>query len=204
MNQATIAIIIVLTCILILPIYYRSTNFIKLPGILIFILGFFTLALRVFKLEKSPSFYNPQYFLSTVTLLGVPLIIFTIYEIFRTKMFRGKRLYFIKLLTLYLLFGALQQILFIYVVTDSLFVLTGSKFISLMLGAIYFFLFHLNWNKLGIIKLLPLLSMFGFLTIFAYLWWGNIYPQLIIHGIAGAVLFTAYQTPDQIKLRLKS
>ena len=203
MDQKFVALIIIIIALACLPIFYKSKSYIKLPGILLFVLGFGALALRIFYIHKPIDWYDAKGFWFTLLIIWIPALIFSAYYSYKTKFFKGTRHYFISLLPLYLVFGALQQLYFLAVVTDSILILTSSSLAAFILGAIYFLLIHIKWKGTELEQHLPLLMIFGGLSIGSYVYFHNIIPQLIVHGVVGTVLFTSNSKVDQIMLRVK-
>jgi hypothetical protein len=108
--------------------------------------------------------------------------------------------HFIKLLPLYLLFGIIQQFIFLYIVTDTLTYLIGDYFIVGLISIIYYYLFHISYrDKLK--TYLPYLLIFSIINVFVYLYFDTILPQMIFHGILGALVFTIGTEEDLIEER---
>jgi hypothetical protein len=98
-------------------------------------------------------------------------------------------------------FGALQQIFFLTVFTDCVYYLLPNHDAVFWISVLYFLFFHLDWVQ-EMRKFLPCLIVFGILNTFVYMGLGNILPQMFMHGVFGAVLYTMFSKQDQLKKRL--
>jgi len=197
-------LIIFLICFLILPASYKTVSFNSRNGVLLFILGFSAFFLRVLLFGKYPplAILNKNTLFLSVTLLLIPSVLFIIYSFLKKgDTLRKRQSYLFKLLFSYLLFGALQQLFFLSVFTDSVYYLTLNYKITFFISVIFFFIFHLNFGK-ELTKFLVYLIGFGILSSFIYLRLGNILPQMLLHGVVGGILYTAFSTEDQLKKRL--
>jgi hypothetical protein len=193
---------ILAACILVIPIYFKTRRFDKFWGVLLFTIGFGTLFYRLFLFSQYPflSFFNKAYFSNSMLLLGIPYLLSLVFAIFkpvRKKWFE----WFFRLALPYVFFGTLQQMFFLWIFTDAVYYLTSNMLITFAASTIYYFLFHLTWRS-DIKKMLILLLTFGAINSYIYLYWGNILPQFLFHGLYGALLYSAFTNSDQIKNRI--
>jgi hypothetical protein len=196
-------IILPIICFLVIPVYYKTRAFNSINGILLFSLGFLALFLRILFCRKYPplAILNRDTLSFSIVILLVPLVLFTILSLFKKGYFLKRRpSYFFKLLIPYLFFGALQQLFFLTIFTDSMYYTFSNFNIIFLLSVLFFFAFHLNWI-LEVKKFLPLLICFGILNAFIYLRLGNILPQMVMHGVAASIFYTAFSKKDQLKRR---
>ncbi len=171
-------------------------------GALLFTLGFGVLFYRIYIAGDYPflGIYNGQTIWLSFILELAPALVF-IYFAVRTDNFRKKFRSLTKLLLPYMFFGGLQQILYLCIFADMSYYLTGSVIYAFILSFFYFFVMHINWRP-NVRKFWPLLGLFGLINVWIYLIWGNLLPQVLVHGIVGTFLFTIYTETDQLKLRL--
>lgn len=200
MNFSLISIIIL--CFGILIVYYKTTRFDKGWGIILFLLGGLVFFLRLFYFESFPFFaiFNPLTLSRSALLLSVVFLLFLLVTLVKTNLHNWIRKYLI-LLVPYLLFGALQQIFFLWIFTDTVLYFSGNFELTFFLSVLFFTVFHLNWEK-GLNKLLFLVIIFGVMNTYIYLFLGNIYPQMVFHGIMASFLFTAYSPVNQLEKRI--
>lgn len=167
-----------------------------------FILGLGALFLRLLILGDYPllGFFNPKTIYSSALLIGIPSAAITLVVIY-TKNFQRRINRFKKLLLPYILFGGLQQIFFFWVFTDIFYYLFRDIKITFLASVLFFCSIHFT-KRSPIKKLWLLLGLFAIVNAYVYLIWGNIIPQLIVHGILGSVLYTEFINTDQIKRRL--
>jgi Na+/glutamate symporter len=166
-----------------------------------FILGFGALGLRLFITKDYPllGLFNTDTIRQSALLLTAPSAVFIFFGIYSGHFNRRlKRLE--KLVLPYMLFGGLQQILFFWVFADSVFYLTKNFNLTFMLTIVFFLSVHLNW-KSSVRKYWMLLIIFAVINTYIYLVWGNILPQVLIHGLVGSILFTEFTDTDQLKNR---
>jgi hypothetical protein len=197
-------LIIFLICLLILPIYYKTKSFNSKSGVLLFVLGLSALSLRVFLFKQ----YQPLATLNKGTLLTSSLVLLIPFSLFLVSSLQEKRDvlrkrsgYFFRLLLGYLFFGALQQVFFLTVFTDCVYYLLPNHDAAFWVSVLYFLVFHLDFLQ-EMRKFLPCLIVFAILNTFVYLELGNILPQMFMHGVFGAILYTAFSKQDQLKKRL--
>lgn len=196
--------LLLLICLSILPAYYKAVSFTSKNGVLLLILGFLAFLLRILLLEKYPllATVNKETLPLSISFMLVPSVLFIIFSFLKKgDVLRKRQDYLIKLLLSYLLFGALQQLFFLSVFTDLVYYLTLNYKITFLISVVFFFIFHLNFGK-ELTKFLPCLVGFGIISVFIYLRLGNIVPQILIHGVVGSILYTAFSTQDQLKKRL--
>ncbi|KKR72739.1 MAG: hypothetical protein UU16_C0037G0009 [Candidatus Woesebacteria bacterium GW2011_GWA2_40_7] len=65
----------------------------------------------------------------------------------------------------------------------------------------FFLTFHLT-RRSSIKKYWILLGIFEVINVWTYVVLGNILPQMLVHGLAGSILFTEFTDHDEIKDRL--
>ena len=189
-------------CILLVPVFYKTKRFDRFWGILMFVLGSVALFLRFFILKDYPllGFFNPETIYFSALLIGVPsvvLIFITIYaDNFRRRINRFKKLFLP-----YILFGGLQQIFFFWVFADAFYYLFKDVGVTFFASVLFFCSIHFTKHS-PIKKLWLPLGLFAIINTWIYLIWGNIIPQIIVHGLVGSVLYTAFTDTDQIKRRL--
>lgn len=190
-------------CFVMLVLYYKFSSYRSKYSILLFIIGILLLYTKLSSLGIAEIFiYNSDTLFSSFILLIIPFVCLLIQyrkDLYRIRMRIG---YFFKFITLYLFFGALQQIFFLLVFTHTILSITNNPFISFLAGSIFYFLFHLRKNS-ELKKFLPYVLIFGVLMNFIYIYLGNIVPQMILHGIFGAIGFTLITDNDIVKKSLK-
>lgn len=194
--------IIILFSVIILSIYYKIANFKKPLGILMFVLGITALGIRLYAINFPIRWINLDNILPSLLLLLIPSLIFIFYTIRKGKALRKYKSYFLKLFPAYLFFGALQQLFFLAVFTDSVYILSQNKILALIIGSIFYFLFHFLLKKYHLQKFILIVAIFGILNIFVYLYFETLIPQMILHGILGSFLFCGFSDSNQIKRRL--
>ncbi|MBU0534594.1 MAG: hypothetical protein ABIJ82_02730 [Patescibacteria group bacterium] len=197
-------LVVFVICLLVVPVYYKTKSFNSKNGILLFILGFSALFLRMLFFRKYPllaTLNKDTLFLSGI-ILFIPFVLFFAYSLSKNvNILRKRHSYLFKLLLSYILFGALQQLFFLTIFTDSVYYLSSNFNVTFLTSVIFFFTFHLNWDK-ELRKFLLCLIIFVILNTFIYLWMGNILPQMVAHGVVGSILYTAFSKEDQLKKRL--
>jgi hypothetical protein len=202
MNVAPLSLL--LLCLLLLPAYYATSSFTSKNGVLLFVLGASAFLLRILLLGKYPllATLNKDSILLSVILLLVPSTLFIVYSFIKKgSVLREKRNYLFRLLFGYLLFGALQQMFFLSVFTDTVYYLTLNYKITFLVSVVFYLVFHFEFIR-EMKKFLLILICFGILNTLIYLWLGNTLPQMLMHGVAGSILYTAFSTVDQLKKRL--
>lgn len=167
-----------------------------------FVLGFGALFVRFSILKYYPllGFFNPKTINSSALLLFIPAAVFILFGIF-SRRFKKRIKRLKKLFLPYILFGGLQQIFFFWVFSDSVFYLSKSINLTFILTVLFFTAFHFT-GQFPIKKFWMLLVIYAIIDTWVYLVWGNIVPQLVVHGLLGAVLYTVFTDTDQIKRRL--
>lgn len=195
---------IALLCFLIIPVFYKTKKFNRGWGIVLIALGILALILRLLRITRYPfeAIFNPDTIMASFLILSVCLFIFSVFALFSSELLRKRRTYFLKLLPIYIFWGALQQMFFLWISTDSFFYLTKNLQMTYILSVIYFFLVHLKLKK-GVWKFVDILFfgsliIFSSLNVFIYLYLGNIIPQLLFHGILGTIWYVSFNPNDQI------
>jgi uncharacterized membrane protein len=197
-------IIVACFCFLIIPVFYKTKKFNRGWGIVLIVLGILALILRFTQISSYPliALYNLNTILKSFLILLGCLLLFSAFALFASELLLKRRLYFLKLVPVYIFWGAFQQMFFLWIFTDSFFYLTKNLQITFIVSVIYFFLIHLKLNKTS--WKLSDTSFFGFLIIFSsintyiYLYLGNIIPQLLFHGILGTICYVSFNSEDQI------
>lgn len=201
MTPVSQLLIIIIACLVIIPVYFKTTRFDRFWGILLFAIGFGTLFYRLSLFQRYPfySFYEKANFSNSMLILGVPFLVaflFALVKPVRKKWFS----WFFRLSIPYVFFGTLQQMFFLWIFTDAIYYLTHSVEIAFAASTLYYFIFHLSWRS-TVRKLLILLLVFGAINAYLYLYWGNILPQFLFHGLYGSLLYSAFTKTDQLKNR---
>lgn len=193
---------VLLICLIIPVIYYQTKRFTGFWGITLFVLAFLTLFLRISILKTYPviGFYNNETIIPSVLFAGAAAFIFSFFGYYSGHFWRRiKRLE--RLIFPYVFFGALEQIFFMFVFTDSVFYLSNNVLLTFLASVLYFNIIHYQ-KKSSIKKFFPLLAIFSVVNTYIYLIWGNILPQLLVHGLVGSLLFVEFTDTDQLKSRL--
>ena len=194
--------LILFLCLMILPVYYKTKRFDRFWGVLLFILGFGALFLRFYILRDYPflGFFRRETIISSFLLTGVPAAVFIFFGIYSGHFWRRiRRLE--KLLLPYILFGAVQQIFFFGVFGDTVYYLTRSVNIAFWASLIYIMAIHLKRDS-PVKRYRFLVFLFSIVNTWIYLIWGNILPQMLLHGMIGSILFTEFTDRNEIKDRL--
>ena len=204
MNMEMLAIAVI--CLLILPLFYVTVSFNSRNGILLFVMGFSAFFLRLLFLKNNPPLatLNKDTLPLSLTILLIPLGLFMAFTFLKKgSLIFNKWCYLLKMMFAYLFFGALQQIFFLAVFTDSVYYLFSNRLVTYLISVVFFFSIHLSMSK-ELRKFLPGVFFFGMLNTYIYLWLGNIYPQMILHGIFGSIVYALYTDTDYLKKRLQA
>jgi hypothetical protein len=190
-------LLIIVLMFLGLLIYFKTKNYLTWKGVLLAVIILMSIYLRLRYLDINHShIFDFQW----VTFIPYLLSLIWVYIVIREDIpvFRKRVLHFFKLLPLYLLFAIIQQFIFLFIVTDTLISLTGNYVISGIISIVYYYLFHIMYkDKLK--TYLPYLLIFSIVNVFVYLYFDTILPQIVFHGILGALLFTIGTKEDLIK-----
>jgi hypothetical protein len=190
-------LLIIVLMFLGLLIYFKTKNYLTWKGVLLAVIILMSIYLRLRYLDINHShIFDFQW----VTFIPYLLSLIWVYIVIREDIpvFRKRLLHFFKLLPLYLLFAIIQQFIFLFIVTDTLISLTGNYVISGIISIVYYYLFHIMYkDKLK--TYLPYLLIFSIVNVFVYLYFDTILPQIVFHGILGALLFTIGTEEDLIK-----
>jgi hypothetical protein len=190
-------LLIIVLMFLGLLIYFKTKNYLTWKGVLLAVIILMSIYLRLRYLDINHShIFDFQW----VTFIPYLLSLIWVYIVIREDIpvFRKRLLHFFKLLPLYLLFAIIQQFIFLFIVTDTLISLTGNYVISGIISIVYYYLFHIMYkDKLK--TYLPYLLIFSIVNVFVYLYFDTILPQIVFHGILGALLFTIGTKEDLIK-----
>lgn len=180
-------------------IYFKTKNYLTWKGVLLAIIIISSIYLRLRYVDiDHPTILE----LKWIPLIPYFLSLIPVYIVIRKDIpiLKKRVLYFLKLLPLYILFGIIQQFIFLFVVTDTLISLTGSYVVSGIISIIYYYLFHVMYkDKLK--TYLPYLFIFAVVNVFVYIYFDTILPQMIFHGLLGALLFTIGTDEDLINER---
>lgn len=187
--------------LLVVPIYYKAKRFDGFWGVSMFVLGFTALLLRLLLSRSFPilGLFNYSTLGSSIILILAPALVFVFFGVYSGHFKRRlKRLE--KLMVPYILFGGLQQVFFFVVFSDTVYYLTKNFILTFAATMVFFVMIHLNWTA-SVRKYWFLLGIFAMVNTWIYLVWGNILPQVLVHGIVGSVLFTDFTDTNQLKLR---
>jgi uncharacterized membrane protein len=99
-----------------------------------------------------------------------------------------------------MLFGIMQQLFFLWVFTDTVHYLTKNLSVTYLISVAYFMSVHFSLCSRSV-KLWVLLIIFSVVNTFIYLFWQNILPQMLFHGIGATVLLTAFFNVDHLRKR---
>lgn len=201
MIDKTLLLIIVL-CLLMLPVYFRTKKFTSPWGIILFTLAFSALFLRLSALNLYPvlAIFNSQTLIQSALVISGPAIVFSFFGVISNH-FRRRLKRLEKLIIPYFLFGAMQQLFFYWIFTDTIYYLINNTILVFIISFSYFVIFHLSKGS-SIKKFWFLLILFSLIDTYIYLVWQNIIPQMLVHGIVGSILFTEFTEHDEIKDRL--
>ena len=201
--------IIVSLCIVIIPVFFKTTKYNRGLGIILLGIGIFIFIIRCLLIPQYHllAVYNRDTIPVSFIILFACLLFFFTFSLTISKLFSERRTYFLTLLPLYILFGALQQIFFLWIFTDAVFYLSNDLLITGVISVIYFFIFHLKlkhgiWNFTEVLFYIFLL-IFSSINVYIYLALGNIIPQMVFHGILGTIWYTAFRTENKLSERWK-
>ncbi len=199
--MVNILLLILFLCLIIIPVYFKTIRFDRFWGILMFVLGFSALYLRFSTLSSYPAIgiLNENTIKESFLLMLAPTAVFLFFGIYSGH-FKRRIRRLEKLLIPYMFFGGLQQILFFFIFSDSVYYLTKSINITFIATIVFFVAVHLNW-KASIRKYWFLLIIFAIINTWIYLIWKNILPQILIHGLVGSILFTDFSDENPLKVR---
>lgn len=143
--------------------------------------------------------FNSETIDASILLMLAPTSVFIFFG-FYSGHFKKRLKRLEKLIIPYIIFGGLQQVFFFVVFSDAVFYLSNNLALTFVATTIFFITIHLNW-KASIRKYWFLLGIFAIINTWIYLVWGNLLPQILVHGIVGSILFTDFTDTDQLKLR---
>ena len=194
-----ISLAILILCLAVLLIYLRTKKYDSPAGLIMLFLSLAAILLKLYFRGNSPNLFNPSLFLASgLIVMGTTLLFCLILIPLRKNRFRLG--YALTLLPLYIFFGFLQQLLFQYLFLESAFSLIGSFWPSLIIGALFYLLFHLNLDFDAKFKVcLFLVDIFWG---YCYLTYHNIFWLALSHGIIGAVYYSLIVHQDAIRHRL--
>jgi len=168
--KTLLSISILIVGLICIPVYYSTKSYFSKNGVILIFLILLLTLLRFSLIKDIPCrLYNKETILISITILVIPSIIFLVISLIKSKLFLGKQEYFLKLLIPYILFGALQQTLFQFVLADALLYLTNNTLITLLFCVIFFYLFHAKWPKTEFKKFFPLLILFSVINSYIYI-----------------------------------
>lgn len=156
-----------------------------------FLFGFFILFLK----KPSFSMFIDNFWISGVYLMGFTALMICVIIIFGIKDKKPLK-WSIMVFFLYIPFGILQEILFQFVFTDTLFELTGNPYITIFLSSIYYMLFHLRLD-LGTFTFIA-----GLFWSYFYLAFGNVFWIGISHAILGTMYYVFMYKGNALKNKL--
>jgi hypothetical protein len=192
-------LLIILLMFLGLFIYSKTKNYLTWKGILLAIIILLSIYLRMRYVDIS---HSKLFDFQLIPFVPYLLSLILVYIVTRRDIpiLKKKILHFLKLLPLYILFGVIQQFIFLFIVTDTLFFLTKDYYIAGIVSVIYYYLFHIMYkDKLK--TYLPYLLLFSIVNVFVYLYFDTILPQIVFHGILGTLVFTIGTEEDLIEER---
>lgn len=198
----TIQLIIITLCVLLLFIYLSTQNYDSPKGIMMFSIGFLALFLRkYFPNSNHEMFYVP----STLSISGVLNIFVILLGVITIFIFRDRKIkrnpsFFLMLFICYLPFGFLQQLFFQYVFLETLISLFQAKFIILMIGVLFYSLFHLS-KETNMLAILGFMAGLFWMTI--YLYYGNIIWPALSHALLAAMYYYFIHPSNRLFKRLK-
>lgn len=166
-----------------------------------FVLGFTALLLRLLLSRFFPilGLFNYSTLGSSIILILAPALVFVFFGVYSGH-FKRRLRRLEKLMVPYILFGGLQQVFFFVVFSDTVYYLTKNFILTFAATIVFFVMIHLNWTA-SVRKYWFLLGIFAMVNTWIYLVWGNILPQVLVHGIVGSILFTDFTDTNQLKLR---
>jgi hypothetical protein len=178
-------------------LYHKVKNYFTWRGFFLAIVVLISIYLRIRYVDIKHSnilkFSSTSFTPYLLSLVPTYIILKKDFSILKNR-FR----YFVKLLLLYFLFSIIQQFIFLFVVTDTLLFLSNNYYFTGIVSVIYYFLFHISY-KGKLATFLPYLLVFSITNVFVYLHFDTILPQIIFHGIFGALLFTIGTDTDLLK-----
>ena len=190
--------------ILLIFTYFLTKRYDSLDGLLIILFGFLLIGLKFLTVGSQTlifvrkTFWISGLYVSIITVFGI--IIILLMKNIRKGLDYNFR-YLIFLLLLYIFFGYLQQILFQFVFTETVFFLTNNIKISVVIGAFYYFLFHLRSFKRP--EFLFGTFLLGLMWSSSYIIFGNLFWLGISHGIIGTIYYLNLWEVDVLRKRLQ-
>jgi len=184
--------------------YWLNNTYDSINGGFLILFGVSALILRIFYLSAETRLYVHETFWLSGLIVGVLTLIVAIFLWVIRKNKKVNPKYFVFLLILYIFFGFLQQVLFQFVILETILYLTNSFIPTIILSAFIYGAFHKT-------KLLFKKPIFFFLTTFAagliwstvYVYYGNLIWLGISHGVTATVLFTGFVKKDLIKHKVR-
>jgi hypothetical protein len=177
---------IIVLCLIILLVFLKTKRYDSLQGAAIAAITIAALVLKLAFGKPSPYFFNPGKFL----ISGILVMAFTMLCTLFLLHFRKNKIkirYVLTLFVLYILFGFLQQLLFQFIFLETIYILTANLWLSIIVGALFYLLFHLYGEFDTKFKLM--LFIFGICWGYFYLIYQNIFWLAISHAILGTLYY---------------
>lgn len=189
--------------LLILLIYFDVKKYDSLDGVFLLLVGILLLGLKIVVVGNSSfifikeTFWISGLYVTAITVFGACFVLSL--KRFR-KGFDYNFRYLVFLLFLYIFFGYLQQLLFQFIFTETVFFLTKKLWLSVFISAFYYFIFHLRSKR---IEFLIGTFLLGLLWGASYLIFGNLFWLGISHGVIGTIYYLNLFEEDMLRKRIK-
>ncbi len=190
--------------ILIMLAYFLTDRYDSWDGLFLILLGFLLIGLKIIIVGNSSLIFVKE----TFWISGLYIAIITVFSSILVLLMKNIRKgldynfrYLVFLLILYIFFGYLQQILFQFVFTETVFFITDNIKVSVFLGALYYFLFHVKSFRRP--EFLFGTFLLGLMWSSAYLIFGNLFWLGISHGIIGTIYYLNLWDVDVLRKKLK-
>lgn len=190
--------LIIIGSFIILLIYWKTEEYDSLKGVILFLIFVTLMYLRTLTGIRSYLFVKET--LPTAILFTGLFTAILVVLAFKLKQRTVPNRYFIVLFLLYLPMGLVQQLFFQHVFLDTIYSLVPNIFVAVIIGSIFFKLFHLK-DRFGKLAYLTFFGNLIFSTV--YLLYGNIITLSISHAIIGVFYYSWINKGDAISSRLK-
>ncbi|MEW6610492.1 MAG: hypothetical protein AB1352_02615 [Patescibacteria group bacterium] len=186
----SINLIIIFIALIVFFIFKKTKNYLSWQG---GALVFLVLVLFLLKLGSDVDGASLGLRFDNLLSTLLPIVIFTLLGalILITMRFKEKRFkvakWFLSLISVYLVFGILQQLFFQSIFAHSLQVLLKNPTLAVIFSSVFYSSFHWGWDAKGI--------RFGFLTLFGGVVWSILFltsPNVFLLGASHAVLASLY------------
>lgn len=188
--------------LLLLVYYFNTKKYNSIEGVFILLMGLVLILLKLLLIGSLSLIVRPETFLiaglyvSIITVLGI--IVVLLFKRVR-KGLKYNLKYLVFLLFLYIFFGYLQQLLFQFIFTETVFFITEKIWLSVIISAFYYFIFHLRSKR---IEFLIGTFLLGLMWTTSYLVFGNIFWLGLSHGIIGTVYYLNMWHMDVLRKRI--